>query len=421
MPKRPRSHQLEEESRRKFRESIPSQWVIRRSDPDYGIDEQVEVFDESGSATGILFLVQLKGTDSPNLRDALSVPLPIETLRYYRSLDLPVMIVSYHTATNTLFWRWTHEFAVRRDQRTKKTLTFSIPKENGWTAETPQRVRSDLETFRRLKSSELSLPIEFELKFDEATINGTPVILIESALQEALKPLSSLIGLTSTIPLGAHPTLTVGSKTLAANLAGLSSVRFRPTQEYSSGEVTAVLPYDLLFVAAVLFDRCGHADIAAQIFSKCLYKSHFRFSPSMFFNAMGVFVRAGRISDALSLSERFLEDAQEGFLAEMSLLPVLVADKPLNSAEDQFYLHLRRLIIERCEKAGNIRAAAAEHYNLGNYLRSKGRTHSKAAFKHYRLAARRDPGYRKRPYFWQDLGGVLFDLERFLFAATAYD
>ena len=96
MPRRPRSHQLEEESRTNFRQSIPSSWVIQNADPDYGIDEQIEVFDKDGFASGLLFLVQLKGTDSQDAKQALSVPLPVETLKYYRRLDLPVMIVSYH-------------------------------------------------------------------------------------------------------------------------------------------------------------------------------------------------------------------------------------------------------------------------------------------------------------------------------------
>ena len=63
-PKRPRSHVLETESRQSFESAIPSEWVYRRKEDDYGIDGEVELFDDSGKTTGLLFYVQLKATDS---------------------------------------------------------------------------------------------------------------------------------------------------------------------------------------------------------------------------------------------------------------------------------------------------------------------------------------------------------------------
>lgn len=57
MTKRPRSLRLEDESWRLLSNFIPSQWVLRKPQPDYGIDGEVEIFDESGSSTGLLFFV----------------------------------------------------------------------------------------------------------------------------------------------------------------------------------------------------------------------------------------------------------------------------------------------------------------------------------------------------------------------------
>jgi tetratricopeptide (TPR) repeat protein len=97
-----------------------------------------------------------------------------------------------------------------------------------------------------------------------------------------------------------------------------------------------------------------------------------------------------------------------------------MSEQPINAAEEQFYLHLRKLIIERAEQAGYLAVAGTGHYNLGNYLRSKGPPHHRAAFRHYRLAAKKDPGYRTRAYFWRELGGVLFGLGRYSQAVKAY-
>jgi hypothetical protein len=86
MPIRPRSHTLETESRRAFGALLPSEWVNRSLESDYGIDEQVELFDKTGRASGLMFLAQLKATDARDLKSALKFPLKVETLRYYRSL-----------------------------------------------------------------------------------------------------------------------------------------------------------------------------------------------------------------------------------------------------------------------------------------------------------------------------------------------
>lgn len=393
--------------------------MTRKADPDYGIDEQVEIFDKDGSATGLLFLVQLKGTDSKDEKQALSVPIPVETLRYYRRLDLPVMIVSYQAASGKLYWRWVHEFD-EHGQTGKKTVTFTIPEENKWNSEAPQNVRNDLESFREFKSARVKWPIEFELIFEETTLSDTPAVVVESALRQAFKPLAELIRLRTDFPLGAHPTLRISSKKTVANLAGLNSVTVHLRQPYEPRDVTAVLPYDAMLAIAILFDRLGHTDAAAQILSECLDRSGFRLEPKWFLGCVGVFVRARRISDALSLAQRFLSKAGEQWLGEVLLVPVLMRDQPLNAAEEQFYLYLIKLIIDRAEQAGHLALAGTAHYNLGNYLRSKGPPHQKAAFRHYRLAAKKDPGYRKRAYFWMEAGGVLFGLGRYSQAAKAY-
>ncbi len=44
--------------------------VFREANPDYGIEGQIEVFDQDNKATGLMFLVQLKGTDQPDLNDS---------------------------------------------------------------------------------------------------------------------------------------------------------------------------------------------------------------------------------------------------------------------------------------------------------------------------------------------------------------
>src|SRR3954452_14683220 len=109
MPKRIRTHRLESEARRRFRELIEDKgWVVREMDkPDYGIDDLVEVFD-GDNATGVTFLVQSRGTDK-ELPDGLSLTVRKAQQNYFRSFNDPVLIVRYHSPTQTTLTKWFHQ------------------------------------------------------------------------------------------------------------------------------------------------------------------------------------------------------------------------------------------------------------------------------------------------------------------------
>lgn len=130
MPRRPRQHQLETESRAAIRSVIPSQWVYRDLDQDYGVDSEVEIFDHSGLATGAKFLVQLKATDEQDLRKALRLRFSLAKFAYYASLDLPVLIARYHAPTKRFFVRWFHSLDPYYGNRTRASVTFHLGKED---------------------------------------------------------------------------------------------------------------------------------------------------------------------------------------------------------------------------------------------------------------------------------------------------
>ena len=66
---------------------MPSQWVFRDKEKDYGIDGEVEIFDANERATGLVYWVQLKATQSKKEAIIKSIDLSIESIKYYRRLD----------------------------------------------------------------------------------------------------------------------------------------------------------------------------------------------------------------------------------------------------------------------------------------------------------------------------------------------
>lgn len=98
MPKRHNNHQIEDASRRQFDRLLPDAWVSRPKSSDYGTDLEVEIFETDGTATGLMFYVQLRGTDDK--KKETSTTLSLEQLRYFRQLDIPTLLVRFCRPTS---------------------------------------------------------------------------------------------------------------------------------------------------------------------------------------------------------------------------------------------------------------------------------------------------------------------------------
>lgn len=122
MAKRPRSHQLEDESITAFRAARPSLWPVRKKDDDYGIDLEVEIFDEQETSTGVIFFVQLKATDDEQDR---KIVLDREYLDGICQYDTPTIIVRYFARDRSLYWAWARDLRAQiPEEQSSKTFHF---------------------------------------------------------------------------------------------------------------------------------------------------------------------------------------------------------------------------------------------------------------------------------------------------------
>ncbi len=133
--KRPKSHEIEKQSKAIFQQLLPIGWVPREENPDYGIDFNVEtVIDEN--LTGKRFYVQLKGIESPNIKgDSLSYSMEVRHLKYYyESCRLPVFLVVIDVKSKIPYWIFLQEYIDKNFPKdkwlNKKKLSVHIPASN---------------------------------------------------------------------------------------------------------------------------------------------------------------------------------------------------------------------------------------------------------------------------------------------------
>jgi len=416
-PKRPREHQLEKESRTAFQTKLPSQWDFQDiPQPEYGLDGRVEIFDKADLATGRMFFVQLKATDEPELKDALAVQIEIPTCEYYRSLDLPVLIVRYHAPTRKIYAKWFHKYDPYYGKKAKKKITFRFTVEDEWHEETAATLASDVEAFRKLKSPHLTPPVKFTLTLKEQYLHGILATQIELEIRKAAERLPGVITISKTVPTDAHGSIVISEDKAEVYLASGTGFTLHASKRHKSKVALSTLPYDILVGIAVALDRVGHSNIAARLIAEYATSSSIIVEPKIAMIGVECMIRAHRVTEALQLSERLRERSL--FAAELFLLPAQIQRDLLSESEHEYFHNSLKRYIERAAKAGNWRNAATAYYNLGNYFKTKG--YKRIAFHHYRKAAKYHSEYLEKPYFCCELAGVLFESKRYSLATKLY-
>lgn len=154
MPAKPKSHVNEESSRTAFRVAIPQSWSYTPPDRDYGVDGDVEVF-EDGVSTGIHFWVQLKSKE----RKGATAKIKIEhkTRNYWSQLDTPTLLVIWDEQTNSMWWEWAHLIDDWKSKPNAKSMTVTAS--NEWTADTPGALLKEIRAFRAIRTHRNGLPI----------------------------------------------------------------------------------------------------------------------------------------------------------------------------------------------------------------------------------------------------------------------
>jgi tetratricopeptide (TPR) repeat protein len=318
MPKRPRSHEIDDESVTEFRRAIGKDLLFREiTKNDYGIDGEVEVF-EAGSATGIRFAVQLKATDEPDLSKALKKRIKLTTSNYWRAQPIPTLVVRYHAPTESIYAKWFHQFDPYYDHAGDTHLTFNWSKGDKWTEASPARFASEAERAIKAKSANYRPPIPVRLKIESSTVRGTTRTDLALAVEEAVAKHPELLLLVDDD--SAMLQLAISNEMIKASFAGISTstIHFEDEDDEpvrAEWEIAA----DLLVAGALSLARVGHSDLAARVAVANADGSLLVAIPPLSMELAMALARTRRIYDAIDLAEQLskAEDnaSQEGAFA----------------------------------------------------------------------------------------------------------
>jgi tetratricopeptide (TPR) repeat protein len=417
MPQRPRAHEVETETRTAFEQRIPSAWVYRPTSPDYGLDGDVELFEE-GRATGLRFAVQLKGTDDEGV-GALSVRLRTATCLYYRSLDVPVLLVRYVAPSGQLFVQWFHALDTEWDSDDQETVTLRLDPADEWDASTPERLLRGLHAFRWVHQPSLSLPVAFRVVSDAPEFMGRPVAEWARLIRQAMARAPGVVAYPGGDSPPRTPTIELAEGSLSINLLDVVSVTIPTAPIYDDPDNREALPIDVMVAIALAFDKAGHVGLSARITAAYARDSVLVKEAGVAVALADSLARDHRVVDALELAEALKQRGDEFLMPSwyFDIAALRVADG-LSGPEQIRYREYLEGRVRAAEEHDDDHQTAIAHYNLANYLRGKVRPAE--AFHHYRTAAKLFPAYRDYGYWCSEVAGVLYEGHRYGAAVSFY-
>lgn len=405
LPTRSRSHQLEDLSIREFERLLPDAWVLRRKDKDYGVDLEIEVFDDNGKSTGLMFFVQLKATD--DTAKSQSVPMKVDRREYLASLDAPSMVVRYCEPSKTFHWLWLPEIYARYPPPKTDTITIHFKHTDEWNDATVEGIPETLRTFRTLRTGSRSIPFRLDVYCDPNEPNAA------FALNLAV---SEIVGISSRFTTNCNPEsclplrISLKGETLRVSIDSIASISIAidPTDQ---DETLQILSY----VIACMAHRSNfneHLHDLADFFARENLSCESRELASVVASSVVDHCEmAATIASINGIHER-QDDNYSRYIHALLSCPA-THEKKL-SALQRFYLEAIDAHATR-----SVREQAVIHYSFGNSLRVA--FEHQAALKQFNLARRKYPEYLGKGYFLAELGATLYFLKRYRLSSTFYE
>jgi tetratricopeptide (TPR) repeat protein len=382
--------------------------VFRSEQPDYGIDGSVELFAPDGSPTGLRFWVQIKATQKPSRRP--SVRLRVETGRYYKILDLPVLIVLWELEDDRLFAQWFHQFDPFYGRLGTKTLMIPFRAEHEWDEHRPGILEQDLQIRRRYTKGCIPLPIPVEIRIFSPSVGTLSAPRALHSIRAYLRKCGAIFNEQSTDgALWIH----AESEKLVVSFRGAPSV----TIHYSTASTfDNTLGADVVILAAVAISRVGDHNLASTLANMVADDSAILTAPEMLLIIGHSLLASRRFGLAFEMADKMLKNPDNRFATDpllvLGLMPGL-SDRDHEAVER----HLRRKI-DSYDRETDARELAIAIYNLGNQLRQAGR--DREALRLYRRAGDIHPPYLQRDYYWKEIAGLLFGARRYRLSAALY-
>lgn len=391
---------------------IPKEWIVNTQTSDYGLDMLVEIV-EKNMTTGKMFFVQAKGIDKPSNKGQIHFPFPVERLKDYKSVSLPVLLIVYSCQDNLFWGKWVNPLFDLLSSKQQEQQSYNI-KLSSHNIIDQEYLRSVGELFSN------SIPNGICLRASNHSRKTDRI------LRQVMKKSGSLFrsGISDSNRLSCidvHIKLSYEQGILTAIIHD----EFRHKFHFSGPIIDeAVLYYNTLpdsdcpdilwsIILAIAYfekdtDKTESFDIITGHISPTFLSSLSDFEWLSFLS--------GTPKESIYKLDRFLRLCAETERAELLTLSLIFVLRTSDGDYDFIYPHLFKLY----DNEPDLKKKGVLAYNIANALcASDIRTMHQAA-SWYFIAIRSFPTYRRCEYWWQEMGSVLYNTMHYILAEHFY-
>lgn len=416
MPTRPNQHKLEDLSRAKFQLALPKRWVFRDKDKDYGIDGEVELFDESDKAQGLLFYVQLKATESEKESSILNVDLSIDTLKYYKQLDIPVLLVRYSEFKDCFYIKWVYNVDLFFCKEKAKTHRISFEEKDLWKSSSSAEIEKRLLNLKKIKSGYFNFPIPLSINTIENKIHDISKPILITQIKRDLGKYNNIIDFKEKEDSVIEVTL--NKEELIINILDLAGCSFHSIDLREKEDFAEGISKDILLGIASGMIQIGQIDYCGKIIFENNLQSRLIEKKDLLVYMLPPLFKSSYFEKVLDLIGNILESDNSFEVDIISTVNILISSnsnsKSRTDAVEKYFKNRLNSAIERNDKT----QIGIAYYNLGNHYRGQSLFFDSVT--NYISAKRFEPKYLNQDYYYSELAGALFLLDKFKISAKLY-
>jgi tetratricopeptide (TPR) repeat protein len=412
MAQRTRNHILEDISRNVFNEIIPEKWVVRDKGKDYGIDCEVEIFDDLGNPTGFIFYVQLKATESKVSYNVKNVTFEISKISQFQSYNIPVLIVRYSHLESKLYYTWAND--ITSQIRNEKKITVKFTDNRVLNGVNIENIHDYLIRYYQASKGNFRFPINTYITID--SLNPDTPIAIQQFFKKILLSKTQYFNLVRNEK-DSILQLKIGeSKTyLTLSDSAFSSMGYEI--ENLTTDSIEYFTNILLACFTIILYNSNKAEQADDIFFSNDLIKILNLKDDFLINFLPHLLIGENCEKVLNEIEGMFDITKDNSIQNISLL-ILMASRKLSPERQNICENFLQKQIEYSKSKNYNLGIGISNYNLGNFYRNLGK--SKEALNYYLEARKYNPEYKKKGYYYSDIAGLLFELKKYSISSKFY-
>jgi len=397
LPGRTFQHILETNSEKALANALPGEWVLEPRAHDYGIDLDIEVF-ENGQATGLRIPVQLKGQQDSG--QPAKIRLKRSSIEYWKESNTPVIVIIWDEKTNKLWWEWQYLLDSHKAKASAVKVTVVVGRL--WDELTPARISREARAHRAITRGAYTSPLPL-LITTHANVRGNDGLtrLIVARMRSALLTRPEIV--LSNDETDGELLVHIEERQISVRLRGAAGVVLHFDQAFpkdaSVVDEASHIVTDLLSAVVTLASAIGMRSLADYLLDLVAQDTQLLLSEKGLARSLSLLAQANNLRGFADLFARAVQQSNEDLQAIAWYSLSFFSDALSRDNRITLVKSVQGLLIDNDHLSRAL-------YNLAQVIKHDDH---EFALRLFSEAAEVDAAYRQRPYWWSDQGNVYFN------------